>query len=42
MRETNTIATAYAKHYDRTWDQLIEEEARFLLEEYGDRSVLTT
>ncbi|RYO26148.1 hypothetical protein AA0113_g12537, partial [Alternaria arborescens] len=42
MRETNASATTYAKHYSQTWERLMESEARFPLEEYGDRSVLTT
>ncbi|KAH6383964.1 hypothetical protein HBI60_252390 [Parastagonospora nodorum] len=42
MRETNASASAYAKHYSRTWERLMKSEARFPLEEYGDRSVLTT
>ncbi|KAF1928482.1 uncharacterized protein M421DRAFT_147615, partial [Didymella exigua CBS 183.55] len=42
MGDTDATATAYAKHYNRTWSQLMAEEARFPLEEYGDRSVLTT
>ncbi|KAF1360965.1 TPR-like protein, partial [Lizonia empirigonia] len=42
MRETNASASTYAKHYSRTWERLMESEARFPREEYGDRSVLTT
>jgi tetratricopeptide (TPR) repeat protein len=42
MRETNTSAATYAKHYSRTWGQLVKSEGRFPLQEYGDRSVLTT
>jgi tetratricopeptide (TPR) repeat protein len=42
MRETNASASTYAKHYSQTWEQLMKSEARFPLEEYGDRSVLTT
>jgi tetratricopeptide (TPR) repeat protein len=42
MRETNVSASTYAKHYSRTWERLMKSEARFPLEEYGDRSVLTT
>ncbi|KAI1521500.1 NB-ARC domain containing protein, partial [Pyrenophora tritici-repentis] len=42
MRETNASALTYVKHYNRTWERLMESEARFPLEEYGDRSVLTT
>jgi hypothetical protein len=42
MRETNASASTYAKHYSRTWERLMKSEARFPLEEYGDRSVLTT
>jgi tetratricopeptide (TPR) repeat protein len=42
MRETNASASTYAEHYSRTWERLMKSEARFPLEEYGDRSVLTT
>jgi tetratricopeptide (TPR) repeat protein len=42
MRETNASASTYAKHYSGTWERLMKSEARFPLEEYGDRSVLTT
>jgi tetratricopeptide (TPR) repeat protein len=42
MRETNASASTYANHYSRTWERLMKSEARFPLEEYGDRSVLTT
>jgi tetratricopeptide (TPR) repeat protein len=42
MRETNMSALTYAKHYDRTWGRLMKGQDRFPLEEYGDRSVLTT
>jgi tetratricopeptide (TPR) repeat protein len=42
MGETNASASTYAKHYSRTWERLMKSEARFPLEEYGDRSVLTT
>jgi tetratricopeptide (TPR) repeat protein len=42
MRETNASAATYAKHYSRTWGQLMKSEGRFPLQEYGDRSVLTT
>jgi hypothetical protein len=42
MRETNASATTYAKHYSQTWERLMKSEARFPLEGYGNRSVLTT
>ncbi|PSN58570.1 hypothetical protein BS50DRAFT_447092, partial [Corynespora cassiicola Philippines] len=42
MRETNVSASAYAKHYNATWKQLMKKQGRFPPEEYGDRSVLTT
>ncbi|KAF1829960.1 hypothetical protein BDW02DRAFT_124922 [Decorospora gaudefroyi] len=42
MRETNASAATYAKHYDSTWGRLMKKEERFPLEEYSDRSVLTT
>jgi tetratricopeptide (TPR) repeat protein len=42
MRETNASASTYAKHYSQTWERLMKSESRFPLEEYGNRSVLTT
>jgi tetratricopeptide (TPR) repeat protein len=42
MRETNASALTYAKHYSRTWERLMKREARFPLQEYSDRNVLTT
>ncbi|KAI0569376.1 TPR repeat protein, partial [Pyrenophora tritici-repentis] len=42
MRETNMSALTYAKHYSRTWERLMKSEESFPLEEYSDRSVLTT
>jgi tetratricopeptide (TPR) repeat protein len=42
LRETNMSALTYAKHYDQTWNRLMESQNRFPLEEYGDRSILTT
>lgn len=42
MQEKNVSASTYAKHYDSTWEGLMQSEGRFPLEEYGDRSVLTT
>ncbi|PSN58549.1 hypothetical protein BS50DRAFT_538593 [Corynespora cassiicola Philippines] len=42
MRETNVSASAYIKHYNATWKQLMKKQGRFPPEEYGDRSVLTT
>jgi hypothetical protein len=42
MRETNMLVSAYVKHHNQTWERLMQSEARFPLEEYGDRSVWTT
>jgi tetratricopeptide (TPR) repeat protein len=42
MRETNISASTYAKHYRHTWGRLMKKQDRFPIEEYGDRSVLTT
>jgi hypothetical protein len=42
MRERNMSALTYAEHYNDKWKQLMKKEGRFLLKEYGDRSVLTT
>ncbi|PSN73791.1 hypothetical protein BS50DRAFT_617077 [Corynespora cassiicola Philippines] len=42
MQETNISASAYAKYYDATWERFMQEQGQFMLEEYGDRSVLTT
>lgn len=35
-------ASDYVKHYDSTWEDLIKKQDRFPLQEYADRSVLTT
>lgn len=35
-------ASTYVGHYDKTWERLMQRQGRFLLEEYGDRNVLTT
>ncbi|KAF1998270.1 hypothetical protein P154DRAFT_439563, partial [Amniculicola lignicola CBS 123094] len=42
MQETNVSASTYAKHYDKTWEGLMQKQGNFPLEEYGDRNVLTT
>ncbi|KAF1952142.1 hypothetical protein CC80DRAFT_495479, partial [Byssothecium circinans] len=42
MQETNMSASTYAKHYDKTWEGLMQKQGRFPLEEYGDRNMLTT
>jgi tetratricopeptide (TPR) repeat protein len=42
MQETNMSASAYAEHYDSTWERLMQRQSEFPLEEYGDRNVLTT
>jgi len=34
-------ASTYAKHYDRTWDQLMQDPGWFW-QEHGDRILLTT
>jgi tetratricopeptide (TPR) repeat protein len=42
MQETNISASAYAEHYDSTWERLMQRQSQFPLQEYGDRNVLTT
>jgi tetratricopeptide (TPR) repeat protein len=43
LRETNISVASYIKHYDNTWKDLMEEQGRYALREYGDRSsILTT
>jgi tetratricopeptide (TPR) repeat protein len=42
MRQTNASTSVYVKHYNQTWKNLMKSEERFPLNEYGDRSVLTT
>ncbi|KAF2183064.1 hypothetical protein K469DRAFT_212792 [Zopfia rhizophila CBS 207.26] len=42
LRETNVSALAYINYYDRTWEHLMEKQGRFPLQEYGNRSILTT
>jgi tetratricopeptide (TPR) repeat protein len=39
---TNISTSTYAKYYDSTWKRLMDKHEQFPLEEYGDRSVLTT
>ncbi|KAH8723790.1 hypothetical protein GQ44DRAFT_684501 [Phaeosphaeriaceae sp. PMI808] len=41
MRMTNISASAYAKYYSNTWNNLMEKQNRFPQKDY-DRSVLTT
>ena len=42
IQETNMSAFDYAKHYDSTWERLMQSQGQLPLEEYGDRNVLTT
>ncbi|KAK5011624.1 hypothetical protein LTR28_011665 [Elasticomyces elasticus] len=42
LRETNMETIKYIKYYDTTWKDLMEEQDEFPLQEYADRSVLTT
>jgi tetratricopeptide (TPR) repeat protein len=35
-------SSAYAEHYGNTWERLMTMQGRYPIEEYGDRSVLTT
>jgi tetratricopeptide (TPR) repeat protein len=42
LRETNTSVASYIKHYDSTWKELMEEQGRYPLQEYGHHSILTT
>jgi tetratricopeptide (TPR) repeat protein len=42
LRETNISVASYIKHYDNTWRDLMEEQGRYPLQEYGYRSILTT
>jgi tetratricopeptide (TPR) repeat protein len=42
LRQTNMAVSTYVKYYDSTWRDLMEKHDRFPLQEYGDRSVLTT
>jgi hypothetical protein len=42
LRQTNMAASTYVKYYDSTWRDLMKKHDRFPLQEYGDRSVLTT
>ncbi|KAF1820033.1 uncharacterized protein K489DRAFT_292492, partial [Dissoconium aciculare CBS 342.82] len=32
----------YLEHYDATWAELMQNQDEFSLQEYGERSVLTT
>ncbi len=42
LRQTNMAALDYVTHYDSTWTDLMKKQGRFPLQEYADRSVLTT
>ena len=42
LRQTNMAASTYVKYYDSMWRDLMKKHDRFPLQEYGDRSVLTT
>lgn len=42
LRNANMAASVYIKHYDSTWTDLMKKQDRFPLQEYTDRSVLTT
>jgi tetratricopeptide (TPR) repeat protein len=42
LRETNISVASYIKHYDNTWKDLMEEQGRYPLQEYGNCSILTT
>ncbi|KAF2259631.1 hypothetical protein CC78DRAFT_502933, partial [Lojkania enalia] len=42
LRETNMSALAYKKRYKETWEHLMKSQGHYPLEEYGNRSVLTT
>jgi tetratricopeptide (TPR) repeat protein len=42
LGQTNMAASDYVKHYHSTWKDLMKKQDRFPLQEYADRSVLTT
>ncbi|KAK3650355.1 hypothetical protein LTR56_006331 [Elasticomyces elasticus] len=42
LRQTNMSIEKYLEYYDRTWTTLMELQDRYLLQEYQERSVLTT
>lgn len=42
LQETNMSTSAYVKHYDSTWERLMQIQTRYPVQEYGDRNVLTT
>jgi tetratricopeptide (TPR) repeat protein len=39
---TNLTVEKYITHYDKTWDKLMSYQDRYPLQEYAERSVLTT
>jgi hypothetical protein len=39
---TNLTVGKYIAHYDKTWDRLMTYQDRYPLQEYAERSVLTT
>ncbi|CAG8979288.1 hypothetical protein HYALB_00012671 [Hymenoscyphus albidus] len=42
LRETNITLSHYIKHYNHTWDKLMQDQDEFPLQEYSDRTILTT
>lgn len=42
LQETNMSTSDYVKHYDSTWERLMQSQSRYPAQEYGDRNVLTT
>jgi tetratricopeptide (TPR) repeat protein len=42
LRETNMSTSTYVKYYNMTWKDLMKKESRYPLQEYADRSILTT
>jgi len=42
LRETNMALSDFIKHYDSTWDLLMQEQDKFPLEEYSERTIWTT
>ncbi|CAG8982451.1 hypothetical protein HYALB_00013982 [Hymenoscyphus albidus] len=42
LRETSITLSDYIKHYNHTWDTLMQHQDEFPLQEYLDRTILTT
>ena len=42
IQQTNMSVKSYVRHYDEQWEILMRYQDRYPLQEYAERSVLTT